>query len=180
MYYDKLTSILYFQVCYSFRPISFHHSSALVPLCPLLWLLHNASSQQSLPSYRALQLGWIGALYFGRAQRRDAGSSSGSTHCFVYACIYLDVNQLRRSPCVAGGVLGLIWWRKWAPSRLEQRRLFSIMRLLLMWGRWHHVASPSRGSVGEKSTHTQLLFITQHSKEAGLLIILHLIGVQGM
>lgn len=59
MYYDKLTSILYFQVCYSFRPISFHHSSALVPLCPLLWLLHNASSQQSLPSYRALQLGWI-------------------------------------------------------------------------------------------------------------------------
>lgn len=36
-------------------------------------------------------------------------------------------------PCVVGGVLGLIWWRKSAPQRLELCRLFSIIRLLLMW-----------------------------------------------
>lgn len=61
----------------------------------------------------------------------------GSAHCFVSGCIYLDVNQFSESvtscPCVVGGGRGLICWRKSAPPRLERCRLFSIMRLLLMW-----------------------------------------------
>lgn len=47
----------------------------------------------------------------------------GSAHCFVWASIYLDVNQLSKSvtscPCVAGGRLGLVCWRKSALWRLE-------------------------------------------------------------
>lgn len=73
-------------------------------------------------------------------------------------------------PCVVGGGLVLICWRKSDPSRLELCRLFSIIRLLLMWEGDIMLPRPHRQRWWERA---YLLFITQHSEEDGLVFMFH-------
>lgn len=130
----------------------------------------------TVPSILSCPAAWLDqAMKMERAQRRDAGSSFWVCTLFGLSLYLFRCKSVSKECYVLSLCSG--WWtgshllEEVSPVEIGALQIVFHYKAIIDVRGWHHVAEPFKAVVVRKSSHTHLLFITQHIEDAGLIVL---------